>query len=149
MAKLKICNDWWTAPAEGDNGQLVMVTGRRAMDNVIECGLYDVRVTITWNYEPMPDGMPDYATSVLMDEVNEAIAAEFDADPVAINTGIYTGDGKRDWVLYTRSLSIFQRKINEALAKFDLLPLQFEAASDPEWNEYREMRETEIADGED
>ena len=29
MAKLKISNDWWTAPAESDNGNLILVTGRR------------------------------------------------------------------------------------------------------------------------
>ena len=149
MAKLKICSDWWTAPAEGDGGKLVMVTGRRNMDNVIDSKLYKVRVTMTWTYAPEDDGMPDYATSVLMDQVNEAIATEFEPDPVAINTGIYTGDGKRDWVFYTRSLSIFQRKINEALEAFDLLPLEFQAENDPEWNEYREMRETEITDGDD
>lgn len=29
MAKLKISDDWWTAPAEGENGNLILVTGRR------------------------------------------------------------------------------------------------------------------------
>ena len=38
MAKLRISNDWWTAPAEGENGRLILVTGRRAMNNVIETG---------------------------------------------------------------------------------------------------------------
>ena len=67
---------------------------------------------------------------------------------MAILTGIYTGAGERNWVFYVRSLHIFQRKINEILAPFDQLPLEFYAEEDPAWDEYREMRETEIPDGE-
>jgi hypothetical protein len=51
MAKLRISDDWWTAPAEGDSGNLILVTGRRSMDNVIESGLYRYRVEVTWRYE--------------------------------------------------------------------------------------------------
>lgn len=148
MAKLKISDEWWTAPAEGSHGQLIMVTGRRDMDNVMRSGHYNVRIDVTWPYQPDGKGMPDYATSTLMDKVNEALAATFNADPVAVNTGIYTGEGERNWVFYTRSLHLFQRKLNEALASFELLPLQFHAEEDPDWNEYREMRETEIMDEE-
>jgi len=36
MAKLKISNEWWTAPAEAENGQIIMVTGRRDMQAVKE-----------------------------------------------------------------------------------------------------------------
>lgn len=148
MAKLKISDEWWTAPAEGSRGQLIMVTGRRNMDNVMNSGTYNVRIDVTWAYEPDTKGMPDYATSSLMDKVNEALANTFNADPVAVNTGIYTGEGERNWVFYTRSLHLFQRKFNEALAGFELLPLQFHAEDDPGWEEYREMRETEIMDEE-
>ena len=112
MAKLKLTDEWWTCPAEADNGKLIMVTGRRDME-----------------------------------EVQDALQADFMKDPVAVLTGIYTGNGERNWVFYTRSLTIFGRKLNEDLAKFELLPLEFYAESDPEWNEYREMREeTEIKD---
>lgn len=31
-------------------------------------------------------------------------------------TGIYTGDGERNWIFYTLSLPIFGSKLNEALA---------------------------------
>jgi hypothetical protein len=47
-------------------------------------------------------------------------------------------------VFYTRSLHIFQRKLNEILAPFPAMPLEFYAADDPDWEEYRELRETEI-----
>jgi len=149
MSKLKIGNEWWTAPAEAANGQLIMVTGRRDMEPVMAMGVYVYRVEVTWRYEGDAHGMPDEATSQLMEQAHDALCATFDRDPVAVLTGIYTGDGERNWVFYTRSLHIFQRKLNEALADLPALPLTFEAAEDPDWEEYREMRQTEIADGDD
>lgn len=149
MAKLKITNEWWTAPAEAENGQIIMVTGRRNMQVVKETGVYNTRIEVTWTYEPDANGMPSFDESKLMEEANDAFEAAFGKDPVAINTGIYTGAGERNWVFYTRSLHIFQRKLNEALAEMPLLPLSFHAEDDPEWAEYAEMCETEIADGDD
>ena len=146
MAKIKISDEWWSAPAQGENGKLVIVTGRRNMDEIIALGTYKYRVEVTWHYEPDAQGMPDYNTSKLMEQVTDAMAAEFNRDPVAINTGIYTGDGERNWVFYTRSLHIFQRKFNEILSPFPQLPLEFYAVEDSEWEEYQEMRETEIPD---
>ena len=63
MAKLRISDDWWTAPAEGDNGNLILVTGRRAMDNVIATGLYRYRVEVTWPYEADDKGLPAFTAS--------------------------------------------------------------------------------------
>ena len=149
MAKLRISNDWWTAPAEGENGNLILVTGRRAMDNVIESGLYRYRVEVTWRYDGDDKALPFYADSKVMEEVTDALNDSFDRDPVAVLTGIYTGDGERNWVFYTRSLPIFQRKFNEIMAPFPALPLEFEAEEDPDWQEYREMCQCEVAEGED
>lgn len=146
MAKLIIPDEWWTAPAEGENGELIMVTGRRITDEIIASGVFNDRIEVTWKYQPNSKGLPDFATSSLMEKVHEAISDEFRKDPVAILTGIYTGAGERNWVFYTRSVNIFGRKLNEILAPFELLPITIYAEKDAEWNEYREMRLTEICD---
>lgn len=147
MAKLKLTDEWWTSPAEADNGALVMVTGRRDMEPVIATGKYNYRIEITWKYEAEQNGMPDVATSTLMEEVQDALQADFMKDPVAVLTGIYTGNGERNWVFYAMSVKIFERKLNEDLARFELLPLILYVENDPEWSEYQEMREaTEILD---
>lgn len=149
MARLRISNDWWTAPAESENGNLILVTGRRGMEPVIETGHYRYRIEVTWPYVGDAKALPSYEDSKMMEAVTDALNDCFDSDPVAVLTGIYTGDNQRNWVFYTRSLHIFQRKFNEALAPFPALPLQFEAEEDPEWQEYREMCQCEVAEGED
>ena len=84
MAKLRISDDWWTAPAEGDNGSLILVTGRRALDNVIATGVYRFRVEVTWPYEGDAKGLPSYTDSKVMEEVTDALNGCFDRDPVAL-----------------------------------------------------------------
>ena len=144
MAKLKISDEWWSAPAESENGELVIVTGRRDMDNVIATGKYIYRMEVTWRYGD--SGMPDLATSEIMEQVTDSLRDTLKKDPAAVLTGIYTGAGERNWVFYTMSLHVFNKKFNEAMAEFDKIDLTFHAEEDPEWGEYAEMRQTEIAD---
>ncbi len=143
MAKLKITDEWWSAPAESEGGELIIVTGRRNMEEVIATGKFVNRVEVTWKYAE--SGMPDLKTSELMEQVTDSLQAVLKKDPVAVMTGIYTGAGERNWVFYVMSLHIFSKKFNEALAEFEQLPLEFHAEADPDWEEYKEMKETEIA----
>ena len=144
---MKIGNDWWTSPTESATGKLIMVTGRRGIEQAKESGKYNIRVEITWKYQGDASGMPDTPTSTIMEAVQDALQKVFTKDPVAILTGIYTGDGERNWIFYTTSIHIFEKKINQALAPFDLLPITIYTENDPEWLEYEEMKDaSEIMD---
>ena len=132
---------WWTAPTESESGATVLVTGRDYMDEIMAKGKFPYRVTVSWDYNRRPDGMPEDADAVMMEKATDAMQEEFRKDKVAYMTGIYTGDGRRDWVFYTGNLNIFGKVFNRALADLDTMPLLIEAESDPEWNEYREMRD--------
>jgi hypothetical protein len=143
-------NDWWTCPTESEDGRLVMVTGRRDIDKFRNNPRFTIRVEITWHYgEDDNAGMPDEATSELMEQVTDNLSKIFAADPVAVMTGIYTGAGERNWVFYTLSTHIFQRKLNEALCELPLLPLQISAENDVNWDEYSEMKSLSEIETED
>ncbi len=133
--------DWWTSPTESESGRLVMVSGRKDVEKFRSSGKYKIRVEITWKYPGNAAGMPDEPTATVMEAVQEALEKAFKKDPVAVLTGVYTGDDERNWVFYTLSVNIFGKKINEALAPFDLLPISIYTENDPEWGEYDEMRE--------
>lgn len=142
--------DWWTAPAESENGNLIMVTGRRDVDFFRNNPKFHTRMEATWNYaEADASGMPTETEAKKMDCVDNALRETFAKDPIAVLTGIYTGDGQRNWVFYTLSLNIFCRKFNEALADFEQFPITLSAADDPDWEEYAEMREATEISGED
>ena len=135
---------WWTAPTESESGRLIMVTGRKDIDNFRSNERFKIRIEVTWKYEGDENGMPDTATSQLMEEAQNALQNEFHKDPVAVLTGIFTGDDQRDWIFYATSTHIFGKKINKALADFPQLPISIYAKNDPEWQEYDEMSEAEI-----
>lgn len=138
-------NDWWTAPATDDNGNIIMVTGRRDVDRFREKGHFKVRVTIRWNYSGNNQGFPDMETSQLMEQATEAFHEYMNGKVTAVLTGIYTGGGMREWVFYTTSSESFNRQLNHALKDLPLLPLEISAEFDPDWEEYLEMKEaTEI-----
>ena len=94
--------------------------------------------------------MPDYETSLLIEKAHDALVETFEKDPIAVLTGIYTGDGQRNWVFYTLSTNIFGKKLNDALAPLPLLPISIYAENDPDWAEYAEMKDiSEIKTEED
>lgn len=142
-------NDWWTCPTESEDGRLVMVTGRRDIEKFRTNPRFTIRVEVTWPYGDTPSGMPDDATAKMMEDITDSFNAILDKDPVAVMTGIYTGAGERNWVFYTLSTNIFNKKLNEALAPYPLLPLQITAENDPTWAEYDEMRDLSEIPAED
>lgn len=134
---------WWTYPAEGDLGGTVIVTGRDGMERRRLSGRYPYRVEVSWQYAPAAAGapMPSDADAALMERATDALIAATDADRCAVLTGIYTGEGSRDWVFYTKSLPLFRGLLNRALSALPALPLAVAAYSDPGWEEYTAMRE--------
>lgn len=140
---------WWTYPAEADNGKTVIVSGRDGVDKFRTGGKYNYRIDVTWRYSPLPSGMPEDADARLMEEATDALQSAFAKDKVAVMTGIYTGDGRRDWVFYTKNLKIFSVVFNKALAEIDSMPLEIEAEEDTGWSEYLNMRDMTYIPDED
>lgn len=139
---MKLPDEWWTSPTHSlATGRLVMVTGRDGMDEAMGSGKYTCRVEITWPYEASADGMPRSEDAELMGRVDDALRDAFRKEKACVLTGIYTGDGERNWIVYTKNPRIFNSVLNRALEPFELLPLQLYAENDPEWEEYRQMRE--------
>lgn len=133
-------DEWWTAPTVADNGLTVMVTGRDGVQEAIDSARYNDRIEITWRYAADASGMPLADDAKLMGEVDDALRDALRKEKACILTGIYTGDGRRDWIVYTKNPRIFNSVLNRALADFPLLPLELYAEKDPDWAEYLEMR---------
>lgn len=132
---------FWSFPCVGESGKTVIVTGRDGIDKYRESGKYVYRIDVTWKYNSLPDGMPEEEDAKLMEEATDAFQEVLKKDKVAVLTGIYTGDGRRDWVFYTKNLKIFSIVFNKALEPLPTIPLVIEAEEDAAWEEYLHMRE--------
>lgn len=148
MTDNDIPGQWWTAPAEAETGDLILVTGRSDVDRFRRNGRFNIRVEVAWKYAGAGLPAEKSETAEMLGDIDASFHRVFKADPVAVLTGIFTGDGERTWVFYTLSTHIFQKKLNEALKDFPLLPLQITAENDPEWLAYDEMAELAV-EGED
>ena len=138
---MKQSDKWWTYPAEGETGKTIIVTGRDDVNAFRESGKYIYRIDVRWDYHALPDGMPEEEEAQLMGEATDALLEAFKKDKVAVMTGIYTGEGAREWIFYTKNLKIFSIVFNRALEEVAPMPIVIEAAEDPDWEEYQEMRD--------
>lgn len=141
---MKLPDSWFTSVAEDHNSQTVIVCGRDNLTPFKTSGKFKERIEITWEYAE--SGMPNDDTAKLMEEAGEAVRLAVEKNKLAINTGIYTGGGKRVWVFYSRHIGAFGEELNSALAEFELLPISIYTEKDPDWNEYNDILETRVAD---
>jgi hypothetical protein len=133
---------WLTYPAESNlSDKTIIVTVRTDVEKFKSNPRFKYRIIVAWPYSANADGMPDEPTSEIMGQATELLSNTFRKDPVAILTEISTGDSRREWVFYTLSLNIFSKKLNEALASLPVLPLEFVAEEDPDWESYSEVSE--------
>lgn len=138
---MKLSDNWFTALSEDNQGKLVTIHGRDDITAFVESGKFKERVEITWKYEPDDKGFPVEEVAVQMDNAEQALKKIMEKDKLAILTGIYTGDGEKMWVFYTRTSRVFGERLNEALLPMELLPITLYVETDPQWDEYRDMLE--------
>ncbi len=138
---MRLSNEWFTALSEDDKGHLLIISGRDELDAFMFSGKFKERVEITWKYEGDEKGMPSDGLAEKMEEIQESLRKAMEKDKLSILTGVYTGGGERVWVFYTRTTRVFGERLNEALASYDLLPIEIYAEVDTEWDEYRDMYE--------
>lgn len=133
---------WWSYPCEAENGKTIITTGHDGLEKQMLSGKYIYRMDVGLDYAALPDGMPDEAAAELLEKITDAFSTALANDKVAVMTGIYTGDGHRDWIFYTKNLKIFSSFFNRALSELEVMPFTIEASEDAEWEEYRHLRET-------
>lgn len=138
---MKLSDHWFTGISEAENGQLIIVNGRDDLDEWMNSQKLNERVEISWKYVPVFQGMPSEEEATRMDRMQEVLKKAMERDKLAILTGVYTGDGERTWVFYTRQVKAFGELLNKTLASCEIFPITIYTEKDPDWNEYREMYE--------
>ena len=138
---MKLSDKWFSALSQDENGQLVIVTGRDGIMEFVHSGKFKERAEISWKFEGDAQGMPPEELSQLMEEVELALRKAMEKDKLAILTGVYTGGNQKTWVFICRTVRVFGERINEALASFNLLPIEIYTEIDPDCEEYLDMLE--------
>jgi hypothetical protein len=138
-----LTDKWFTALAENEDGSYTFISGRSDIDDFIASGKMKERLEVTWTYAPDSKGLPaDDNEAELMEEVEEKLRHAMEKDKLAILTGIYTGQGKRQWIYIARNTPAFGERLNATLSVYPRqLPIEIYAEKDPENQEYKELLE--------
>ena len=137
-----LTDNWFTAISDNEDGSYTFISGRSGIDEFIKSGKMKQRVEVTWKYEADSKGMPAIDKEAqIMEAVEERLRKAMEKDKLGILTGIYTGQGKRDWVFIIRNLNAFGERLNNALAGLPQLPIEIYAEDDPENEEYKSLLE--------
>ena len=137
-----LSDNWFTALSENEDGTYTFISGRTNIDEFVNSHKLRERLEIIWNYKADDKGLPaDDAEAQLMEEVGDKLRAAMEKDKLAIVTGVYTGQGKRETNFICRNIAAFGQRLNEALSSYPQLPLVVNAYDDPDNEEYRELLE--------
>ncbi len=137
---MQLSDKWFTALSENEDGTYTFISGRSDIDEFIKSGKMKERLEVTWTYEPDAKGLPanDHEAEI-MEAVEERLRTAMEKDKLAILTGIYTGQGKRDWIFIARNTNAFGERLNDALAGLPQLPISIYAEQDPQNEEYKSL----------
>lgn len=144
---MTLTDKWFTAISENEDGTYTFISGRSDIDDFIKSGKMKERLEVTWKYVADEKGLPaDDHEAEVMEAVENRLRKAMEKDKLAILTGIYTGQGKRDWIYIARNTQAFGNRLNEALQGLPQLPITIYAEQDPENNEYKELLELKSED---
>lgn len=139
---MQLSDKWFTALADNEDGTYTFISGRSDIEEFINSGKMKERVEVKWNYEKDEKGLPaNDKEAQIMEAVEERLRTALEKDKLAILTGIYTGQGKREWVFITRNTAAFGERLNQALEGLPPLPIEIYAEQDPDNEEYKSLLE--------
>ena len=140
---MQLSDNWFTALAENEDATYTFISGRAGIEDFINSGKFKERIEITWKYNADTKGLPaDDKEAELMEEVEERLRLAMEKNKLAILTGIYTGQGQRQWVYIARNTGAFGELLNQTLQVYpQQLPIEIYAEKDPENLEYKELLE--------
>lgn len=137
-----LTDKWFDAIAENEDGTFTYISGRSGIDDFINSGKLKERIEITWNYEKDERGVPaNDKEAQIMEAVQDRLQHAMEKDKLAILTGVYTGNGKREWIFIARNTAAFGERLNDALVGLPQLPIEIYAEKDPDNEEYKDMLE--------
>lgn len=132
----KIEDSWFLAEGELE-GLPAVIRARQHLSAWIGHPDYSRKFTIAWTYRPGDEsGMPSEAAYREMESFEDAIFEALERELNAIFVAVYTHNGRREWIGYSRDVDETELLLNSALEGHEIYPLELTSEEDPQWAEY-------------
>ncbi|MFD1064392.1 DUF695 domain-containing protein [Winogradskyella litorisediminis] len=130
-------NDTWFGGETENNGKPVIIRGRQYLKNFIDSKQYKEHIEFVWKFENKTEnGIPTPEENILMQKVEDALIEKLESDLQSVLTLVYTHDGIRSSIFYTKSVPEFLKRMNKALSEFKKLPIEITNGKDIDWELY-------------
>lgn len=138
--KLTLDDSWAGGDGMNIHGVSMMLRYRPNLQNFIESGLYHTRIDMDWLYDDTGDAyMPSAGEQTGMENFEEALNIAFGGDNQSVLAFVYTSQGTRRWIWYTKNSDDAGERISEILNYYDDFDINLTRTEDPEWREYFEF----------
>ena len=113
---MTLSDKWFTAISQNEDNTITYISGSSDIDACIQQGKMKERIEVTWHYEKDEQGLPgNDKEAQIMEAVQDRLQAAMEKDKLALMTGVYTGQRKRDMIFICRNNKAFGERLNEAL----------------------------------
>lgn len=124
---------YFTATGEQDGNPLIFRALKTVPEGVSKAEL-PYRITISWRYEPVANGMPSAETNGDQIDFEDAVMA-LDVNSVGRQMLVVTGNGWKVWYWYVRDADAWQNQLAQKIAG-NSYPIKLERAYDGDWSVY-------------
>lgn len=137
---------WFCAEGEMD-GLPTLIRGRQGLSKLVEAHQFPHLLRIQWNYDDVGvAGLPSDTVSSSMNAFENLVIPGLEQDSLCIFFCVFTHNGLREWLAYTRDIQATCDAINALLAKEVAFPIEMGVEDDPDWSEYHELMENTSMD---
>lgn len=131
--------DRWSVGQGQKNGQPLLIRFRSEPPQGVDAAAYPFLLSATWSYQAGRAGMPDAEELERMTRFEEALESTLEGSQSAYLMLVFTGNGNRDWLFYSRGEDDSMRRINQGLKGHPVYPVEFSVQRDPHWRAYRQF----------
>jgi hypothetical protein len=134
-----VIEEQWTIAGTEEDGARVLFRFRQQIPTGVQTSRYPHVLNIYWRFDGRDtEGMPP---SSILDHMGEL---EQRLDPLEGEEFGYlvlciTGNNRKEWVWYVAEPAAFMKELNVAFAGAKQFPVEFEAALDPGWENFRDL----------
>ncbi len=142
MSEEKHEESWIISEGETLDGLPNIIRLREDLPGESEMRRLKTLVLITWAYESEDGtGLPSEVNVEKMERLEDLMDEGLVEKGFGRLMTVYTGEGVKEWQLYTDDIEAFIQQFNEMLKNEEVFPLEIDVYEDEGWEGYRDYRD--------
>jgi hypothetical protein len=135
-ATLANANDTYFMATGQENSKPLIFRSITAVPAGIREADLPIRMTISWQYQPSADGMPDSDVNQAQNEFEDALVP-LDVNDIGRQVLVVAGNNQKIWYWYVKNADEWKAQVDEIIARGRSYPIKIVQTYEPDWSLYR------------